>query len=139
MLDIYTTMKLPHRTTKNQSPTITVKRNNQLEDPFAQYLTFCNINYIRQYAPFKERRYRCDFYLPDYNTIIEIEGGQYIGGRHTRGKGFQNDIEKYNKITLAGFKVLRLTTNHFQKIGVNQFACVGYAAKLLEEVINGKN
>ena len=116
-----------------------VSANKKLEEPFARYLIFRNIKFVRQFKPFEKRKYKCDFYLPDYNTIIEIEGGQWIGGRHTRGKGFQNDIEKYNKITLAGFRVLRLTTNHFQKIGVNQFACVGYAAKLLEEVINGKN
>ena len=118
---------------------IPVSANKKLEEPFARYLIFRNIKFVRQFKPFEKRKYKCDFYLPDYNTIIEIEGGQWIGGRHTRGKGFQNDIEKYNKITLAGFKVLRLTTNHFQKIGVNQFACVGYAAKLLEEVIYGKN
>lgn len=135
MLDIYTTMKLPHRTTKNQSPTITVKRNNQLEDPFAQYLTFCNINYIRQYAPFKERRYRCDFYLPKYNVIVEIEGGQWVNGRHQRGAGFIGDIEKYNALTLAGYRVLRLTTDHFMRISKDTYIVSGYSSKLLYKII----
>jgi len=112
-----------------------VSANKKLEEPFARYLIFRNIKFVRQFKPFEKRKYKCDFYLPDYNTIIEIEGGQWIGGRHTRGKGFQMDIEKYNKLTLAGFKVYRLTTNHFQKTGFNEFACVGYAASLVNAII----
>ena len=112
-----------------------VSANKKLEEPFARYLIFRNIKFVRQFKPFEKRKYKCDFYLPEYNTIIEIEGGQWSNGRHTRGKGFQLDIEKYNKLTLAGYKVYRLTTSHFQKTGMNEFACVGYAANLINEIV----
>lgn len=127
-------MKLSHRTTKKPAPT-TVKRNNQLEDPFAQYLVFNGFKFVRQFAPFKERRYRCDFYLPDYNVIVEIEGGQWVNGRHQRGAGFIGDIEKYNALTFAGYRVLRLTTDHFMRISKDTYIVSGYSSKLLDRIV----
>ena len=59
------------------------------------------------YTP--SRRWRVDFYLPSPSIAIEVEGGGWIGGRHTRGKGFAADIEKYNALTLAGIRLLRVT------------------------------
>ena len=41
-------------------------------------------------------------------TLIEIEGGIWIRGRHTSPRGFAADAEKYLEATLAGWRVLRL-------------------------------
>ena len=55
------------------------------------------------------RRWRADFaHLPS-RTLIEIEGGIWIQGRHNRAEGFLADIEKYFEAALAGWTVLRLT------------------------------
>jgi hypothetical protein len=40
---------------------------------------------------------------------IEIEGGIFIGGRHTRGRGYQDDLEKYNVATSLGWRVFRFS------------------------------
>ena len=72
------------------------RKKTQLEDPFAQWLVFKNIKFVRQFRPFKERRFACDFYLPDYNIIIEIEGGQWINGRHQRGTGWYTNMPSGN-------------------------------------------
>lgn len=58
-----------------------------------------------------ERKWRFDFFLPAANVAIEVEGGVWIegGGRHNRGKGYLNDLEKYNHAQAMGFKVLRFT------------------------------
>lgn len=40
---------------------------------------------------------------------VEVEGGVYSGGRHTRGAGFTKDCEKYNEAILFGWRVLRFT------------------------------
>jgi hypothetical protein len=40
-------------------------------------------------------------------VALEVEGGVWTGGRHTRGTGFLGDIEKYNNAQLLGFMVFR--------------------------------
>jgi len=42
---------------------------------------------------------------------VEIEGAIWTQGRHTRGKGFLQDMEKYNEATRLGWKVFRFTPN----------------------------
>ena len=57
------------------------------------------------------RKWRADFaHLPS-RTLIEIEGGIYVNGRHNRGAGFAADLEKYMEAALAGWRVIRLGPN----------------------------
>ena len=57
------------------------------------------------------RKWRADFaHLPS-RTLIEIEGGIYVNGRHNRGAGFAADLEKYLEAALAGWHVVRLGPN----------------------------
>ena len=63
------------------------------------------------------RRYRADFLIRSHNTIIEINGGQWTQGRHTRAskvKGkdytqYENDLNKLNLAQINGFKILQFT------------------------------
>ncbi len=55
------------------------------------------------------RLWRFDYAWPDYLVALEVEGGAYTQGRHTRGKGFIADMEKYNAAVVAGWRVLRVT------------------------------
>ena len=52
-------------------------------------------------------RWRFDLAWPDKKIAVEIEGGAWIGGRHTRPKGFQVDICKYTAAAIMGWRVLR--------------------------------
>lgn len=54
------------------------------------------------------RRWRFDFALPSQRIAIEIEGGVWSGGRHSRGAGFTQDCEKYLEAALLGWRVVRL-------------------------------
>jgi very-short-patch-repair endonuclease len=55
------------------------------------------------------RKWRADFAHIESRTLIEIEGGIYIQGRHNRPQGFAADAEKYLEAALDGWRVLRLT------------------------------
>lgn len=61
------------------------------------------------------RRWRADYAILKYKILLEVEGGIYIGGRHTRGVGFKNDMDKYNSATSMGYSVLRVTPSDLLK------------------------
>ena len=56
------------------------------------------------------RRWRLDYCHLATRTAIELEGGVWTQGRHTRGAGFVNDCEKYNAAHDCGYVVFRLAT-----------------------------
>lgn len=58
---------------------------------------------------FCERKWRFDYAIPEAKIAIEIEGGVWIGGRHVRPRGFLNDMEKYNRAAVLGWRVIRVT------------------------------
>lgn len=58
-----------------------------------------------------ERRWRFDFAWPDRSVAVEVEGGSWSSGRHTRPLGFEMDCVKYNEAALLGWRVLRVTPN----------------------------
>ena len=55
------------------------------------------------------RKWRADFAFPEQRVLVEFEGGVYSQGRHTRGRGFEKDCEKYNSAALMGYHVFRFT------------------------------
>ena len=62
----------------------------------------------REYRFHPTRKWRSDFaHLPS-RTLIEIEGGIWVRGRHNSPKGFIADAEKYLEAALCGWRVLRL-------------------------------
>jgi len=63
-----------------------------------------------EYKFLLDRKFRFDIAIPNLKIAIEFEGGIWINGRHTRGKGYATDTEKYNLAVLHGWKVLRYTT-----------------------------
>src|SRR5690242_6127395 len=57
----------------------------------------------------KPRKWRFDYAFPVQRVAVEVEGGVWIQGRHTRGAGFLADIEKYNESAARGWRVVRCT------------------------------
>jgi very-short-patch-repair endonuclease len=60
-----------------------------------------------RFAP--PRKWRADWAWPDHRVALEVEGGVWTGGRHTRGAGFLKDCEKYNELAALGWRLLRTT------------------------------
>ncbi|EIL2908420.1 hypothetical protein LLT35_001942 [Vibrio alginolyticus] len=63
----------------------------------------------QEYRFHETRRWRFDFAYPEQQLAVEVEGGTWAGGRHTRGSGYEKDCEKYNEAALRGWSVLRFT------------------------------
>jgi len=57
-----------------------------------------------------KRKWRIDFFFQKNETkvALEVEGGVWTGGRHTRASGFVKDMEKYNEMAKRGILLLRV-------------------------------
>ena len=79
---------------------------------------------VAEYKFHSVRKWRFDYCWPDKKLAVEIEGGIFQQGRHTRGAGFANDMEKYNAAVLLGWRILRYTPNKIKydeiRIAFNQ-------------------
>lgn len=90
----------------------------EVEEPYAVFeklLTNFIAKPVREHMFHPTRKWRIDFSYPDKKLAIEIEGGVWSNGGHTRGKGFVEDIEKYNSMTSLGWKLLRFTPQDLRK------------------------
>jgi len=87
--------------------------------------------WVSEYRFDSKRKWRFDFSHPELKIAIEIEGGVWSKGRHLRGQGFINDMEKYNKASLLGWKILRYTPQQINNI-------IGDLTHYLEEMRGGE-
>ena len=71
----------------------------------------------QEYKIIPSRRYRVDLADSTVKVAVEIHGGVYAGGRHTRGKGFENDREKMNLCQADGWTVFELSTGMIESNG----------------------
>ena len=63
---------------------------------------------VREHRFHPVRRWRFDYAWPEQMVALEVDGGVWTGGRHTRGAGFLSDMEKLNAATVAGWRVVRV-------------------------------
>lgn len=64
------------------------------------------------------RKWRIDYYF-EHNgkkVALEVEGGVWTGGRHTRGSGFSKDMEKYNELAKHGIFLIRVVPSDLLSI-----------------------
>lgn len=81
---------------------------------------------VREHRFHPVRKWRFDFAYPERKIGIEVEGGVWVKGRHTRGSGFIEDCEKYNEAALLGWAVLRFPVNMIED---------GTAVQMIERVM----
>ena len=69
-----------------------------------------------------KRLFRADFYLPSINVLVEVNGGQFTNGRHTRGGiGYETDLMKLNIAQSNGFKIYQFTYQMLERLEYKQF------------------
>ena len=86
------------------------------------------IGFEHEYKFHPTRKWRADFLISDTKILIEVEGGIWSGGRHTRGTGYIGDMEKYNAAAILEFQVLRFSTQQVKS---------GLAVQQIEQLVRG--
>lgn len=65
---------------------------------------------MREFVFARPRQFRADLAWPEFRLLVEFEGGVYIRGRHTRGRGYENDCYKYSLASILGYTLVRVTS-----------------------------
>jgi len=81
------------------------------EELFKLHCRISGLNPVTEHRFDTKRKWRFDFAFPTQKLAVEIEGAIWSRGRHTRGIGYEGDMEKYNAAVLAGWRVLRYSTD----------------------------
>lgn len=61
------------------------------------------------FASHLKRRWRVDWCFVNEKIAVEVEGGIFVAGRHSRGAGMLKDMEKYNTLACLGYRLIRVT------------------------------
>ena len=80
------------------------------ESLLATQLKALKIEFEREFKFHHKRKWKADFLITGKQILVEVEGGIWSGGRHTRGKGYIGDMEKYNAAVMMGYQVIRFST-----------------------------
>jgi very-short-patch-repair endonuclease len=80
-----------------------------------------------QFAQHIGRRWRFDFAFEDLHLAVEVEGGEWVQGRHQRPAGFREDCDKYNAATESGWRVLRYVPSQIR---------TGEAANQIQRIVD---
>lgn len=99
---------------------------NEFEAKLARELKTLKIEFEQEFEFHPKRKWRADFHLVGKKILVEVEGAIWSGGRHTRGKGYIGDMEKYNAATMMGFQVLRFSTDQVKS---------GHAIQQIEKMV----
>jgi very-short-patch-repair endonuclease len=94
-------------------------RKSQLEERFlaAWRFQFPQLPAPTMQHKFHPRRlWRFDFSWPDSKLAVEIDGGSFVRGGHSRGAGQAKDFEKHNAAVQMGWRLLRFNTKQMDDV-----------------------
>lgn len=78
-------------------PLVTLCRSMRIAEPVPEY----------RFHP--TRKWRADYCWPTHMLMLEVNGGVWTQGRHTRGQGAIDDMEKASEAAIMGYRVLYCT------------------------------
>lgn len=87
---------------------------SHLEETLAFHLRCSNLEPVREYRFHSERKWRFDYAFVAEKVAVEIEGGIFVQGRHSRGASMLSDMDKYNAAAELGWCVLRYAGQHIK-------------------------
>lgn len=80
-------------------PLVTLCRSMKIPEPVPEY----------PFAKSMGRKWRADYCWPSHMLILECNGGIWTQGRHTRGQGAVDDMEKLSEAAIMGYRVIYCT------------------------------
>ena len=78
-------------------PLVTLCRSMKIAEPIPEY----------RFHP--QRKWRADYCWPAHMLMLEVNGGVWTQGRHTRGQGAIDDMAKLSEAAILGYRVLYCT------------------------------
>lgn len=78
--------------------------------------------FVKEHRFHPTRMWKFDFAWPDKKIAVEIDGGIWNRGGHTRGVHYSSDCEKTNQAQILGWKVLRYTDKNIYSIPIDLLA-----------------
>lgn len=66
---------------------------------------------VAEYRFHLQRKWRFDFAFPASRVAVEVQGGLFSRGRHTRGAALVKEYEKLTAAAVAGWRVLYCQPN----------------------------
>ena len=70
--------------------------------------------FVKEHKFNQVRKWRFDYAIVNHKIGIEFEGAVWANGRHTRGRGYIKDIEKYNAAIFDGWTLIRFSYEHIK-------------------------
>lgn len=80
----------------------------------------------------KPRGWKYDYAWSAVKVALEIEGGAWTQGRHTRGRGFINDTEKYNSGATRGWYIIRCIPQQLESGEAGTLVALAIQTKMRE-------
>ena len=85
------------------------KALNPGEEMMALHLRANKIAFEREYVFAPPRKWRFDFAILSEKLAIEVDGGIWSNGRHSRGTGYENDCRKLSEAATLGWRIIRVS------------------------------
>ena len=92
------------------------ERVKRIHTQFTDWLTLNKLAFLPEYhfnktKQYGEKDWRNDYFIPKLNLAIEVEGGIWNNGGHLRPAMYLDNLNKYNGVTMAGIRLLRIDTD----------------------------
>lgn len=69
---------------------------------------------VPQYVFHPTRKWRFDFAWPEILFAVEVNGGIYVRGGHSRGAGQEKDMEKIAEAAILGWTTIAVSSNQIK-------------------------
>jgi very-short-patch-repair endonuclease len=75
-----------------------------------------SIELVSEHKFHKTRKWRFDYASVKHKVAIEVDGGIWVNGRHSRGSGQIKDMEKFNEAAIYGWRILKVQPADLMKL-----------------------